>query len=173
MRPWWADGAWEFIKNNLRANAEVFEWGSGNSTLCLSKICRRIISVENDKRWILKQKPNNVELLVIPDDGPTNNDPDDPFGYSSASLLFNRKDFYRYVTAIDSYHSFDLIIIDGRSRTSCLAHATTKLKPKGMLLLDDPWRSHYEPGIDLIPHSWDHMHFKSVEHQTSIWVNRA
>lgn len=173
MKPWWADGVWEFIENKLGINDIVFEWGSGNSTKCLSNLCK-VISIENDIEWYRKLKneiSQSVDLHFIPDGGDTLNSPNDVYGYSSNSFLFNHKDFSKYVMSIDKYdHDFSLIVIDGRSRTSCLAYAIPKVKKGGMLLLDDSWRDHYQPGILLIPDDWSRFDFKSVEHTTSVWV---
>lgn len=176
MDPWWAEGVWKFVSNRLDKNKTVFEWGSGSSTLCLSNVAMRVVSVENDVEWFKKIKlkvPNNVELKFISDLGPSDNDPGDPYGYTSASLLFGNKDFTDYVKLIDDYGKFDLIVVDGRSRPSCIAHAISKIINDGMLLVDDPWRDHYKRGIDLIPKNWIRHDFKSIEHMTSVWVSRG
>jgi hypothetical protein len=171
MKPWWADGAYEYVAKHLNSNSFVFEWGSGNSTLCISKICK-IVTVENNAEWhhklAQKLNPNIMQLFsqcVLKSD----NDPGDVDGYTSDSKFYNRIDFEEYVRLIDSFKLFDLVIIDGRARTSCIKHAIPHVKKGGFLLLDDYWRPHYRSGIDLIPDSWARVDFVSAEHKTAIW----
>ena len=38
-------------KKFLIPNTLVFEWGTGGSTIFLSKLAGRVISVENDDKW--------------------------------------------------------------------------------------------------------------------------
>lgn len=54
-------------------------------------------------------------------------------------------EFSEYVTFIDRYadYFFDIVIIDGRVRHSCIAHALKNVKKKGALLLDNPDRAYY------------------------------
>lgn len=173
MNPWWAEGTFQFVKNRLDKNSIVFEWGSGSSTECIAKTCN-IISIENDAEWYKKLKSKNiknVDLRLITDSGPSNNNPDDPYGYTSNSKYFNKLDFTKYVKEIDKFEKFDLVIIDGRARTSCIAHAINHIEIGGMLLLDDYWREHYKNGMKLIPQKWKSFEFKSPEHCTKIWIN--
>ncbi|HLI94422.1 MAG TPA: hypothetical protein VKU83_12450, partial [Puia sp.] len=59
--------------------------------------------------------------------------------------------------AIDVYPDshFDVIIVDGRARPSCIKHALPKLKPGGWLLVDNSDRSYY-----LEPFSFDKTDWK-------------
>jgi predicted O-methyltransferase YrrM len=43
------------------------------------------------------------------------------------------------VTQIDAFPdgAFDVVLVDGQARPSCLKHAYTKVKPGGMLILDN------------------------------------
>jgi predicted O-methyltransferase YrrM len=53
--------------------------------------------------------------------------------------------FRSYVEAIDAYPdaSFDLVVVDGRARPSCLRQAIPKLRPRGLLVLDNSDRDYY------------------------------
>ena len=57
------------------------------------------------------------------------------------------ENFGRYVRAIDSEpdDSIDLVIVDGQARTRCVLAAAPKIRPGGMLLLDDSQWSDHEP----------------------------
>lgn len=53
--------------------------------------------------------------------------------------------FSAYVKAIEAYTdaSFDLVIVDGRVRHSCITHAISKVKKVGLLLVDNADRNYY------------------------------
>jgi hypothetical protein len=61
-----------------------------------------------------------------------------------SSVVPNRS-FEEYVKFIERYsdESFDLISVDGRARVSCFRAAIKKLKPGGMLILDNSERNRY------------------------------
>ena len=49
--PWWSYEAIDWVSKNLNSNHSVFEWGSGGSTIFLSPLCKKVLSVENDLKW--------------------------------------------------------------------------------------------------------------------------
>lgn len=53
--------------------------------------------------------------------------------------------FKAYASAIDAYPDghFDVVMVDGRARTSCLVHALPKLRKGGLSILDNAEREHY------------------------------
>jgi hypothetical protein len=61
---------------------------------------------------------------------------------------YEDRDFARYVAAIsDVGGRFDLIVIDGRSRTACLAAAIGHLAPGGLIVFDNSRRRRYRDAI--------------------------
>ena len=46
--PWWTYSFNDFFIPKLNKNLTIFEYGSGNSTLFLSKIVKKIVSVEHN-----------------------------------------------------------------------------------------------------------------------------
>lgn len=50
-----------------------------------------------------------------------------------------------YVSQIDAFAdaSFDVVLIDGRARPACICHSVAKVKPGGMLILDNSDRAYY------------------------------
>jgi hypothetical protein len=76
----------------------------------------------------------------------------------------------RYVAAVAGLEdaSLDFAVLDGHYRQACLRAALSKLKPGGMLLLDNSnWLSQSEWGV---PSSWPLLHrSENVVTQTSIW----
>jgi len=174
----WLEG---FLSKNK--NIEVFEYGSGGSTLFFSKKVRRLVSVEHDPAWfevvdrILKEKKIlNCEYLLFesqlaPDGSLDFSDPE-----SFASKEYPGGSFEAYVKSIDAFpdQGFDLIFIDGRARPSCILHARNKVKPGGFIILDNSERDYYSLGKELLS-DWERMDFFGPGPygryfwQTSIW----
>jgi hypothetical protein len=52
-----------------------------------------------------------------------------------------------YAKSIDAFPDgrFQIIVVDGRARPSCIEHAIPKLDNSGVLILDNSERSHYRP----------------------------
>src|ERR1700739_2305167 len=64
--PWVTYSFIDFIKERLKTQHTVFEFGSGNSTFFYAKYAGIVVSVEHDKEWfdkILSSKPENAELI--------------------------------------------------------------------------------------------------------------
>jgi predicted O-methyltransferase YrrM len=143
----------ELVQPGWRA----FEWGVGGSTLWLSQWCAGVVSVEHDREWVTKISDElaeydiqNVTLCHVPlgDD---------------------------YEAWINDYEPFDLIFVDGRRRAACTGHAVSRLRPGGVLVLDDSQREQYQAAI--AAHlagwpRWDHANEYGgyAGWTTSIWV---
>lgn len=155
--PWITFEARDFlVENLLKPEWSVFEYGSGGSTVFLSKKVRQVISIEHDVDWFgrvaqaLRQgRATNCELSLIPPeigDAGGGEDPANPADYCSSREEYREYRFLKYAASIDSMpdQSFDLVIIDGRARPSCIQHAYRKVKVGGWLLLDNSERQHYQ-----------------------------
>ena len=131
-----------------RPGARVFEYGSGASTLWLSRRAGTVISVEHVSSWaavvrgLLVNAPH-VRLLEVPGE-PVN---DDNRGYASEKQRDRGLAFHNYVHAIDGEEPFDLIVIDGRCRGRCLKAAKAHLKPDGLIVFDNSGRRRYRNAI--------------------------
>ena len=129
--PWVTYPFLDFITERLNKDLEVFEFGSGNSTLFFSQRVKQITSVEHNKEWydtLIKKSSDNVKLILSDSD----NEDDYVGGLSNA----NKK--------------FDLIIIDGIHRCKCCHVSLQCLTNKGVIVFDDSEREEYKPGIDHI-----------------------
>ena len=63
--PWVTYGFIDFISDRLNDKMDIFEYGSGNSTLWYSQNTNSVTSVEHDKNWfekISKEMPRNVTM---------------------------------------------------------------------------------------------------------------
>jgi hypothetical protein len=148
--PWWTFGAIERVDAFLRSRggrARAFEYGAGASTLWLSRRCARVVTVEHDRTWwpplAARLKPlGNVEARCIPP--VPSRAPDCPSRRAGWSGL----DFAPYVRAIRQARGpFDLIVIDGRARSSCLHEALGHLARGGLVVFDNADRRRYAPAI--------------------------
>ncbi len=143
----------QFLENffQQKSNAKVLEFGSGSSTIWLSKLTKNLTSIEHDGRWfqqvknyIQKQKnchPVDIQLLPRP---------------------------YDKICAKFPEASFDLIIVDGRDRMKCFEASIKLLKPGGILMLDDAQRQRYKQAQDLL-RDWQFTKTVSKARHTYWW----
>ena len=165
--PWICFSAIDFLKGILKADMVIFEFGSGGSTFFWSARVEQVISVEHDRAWFDKMREEisslgvqNIELLLIEpveDPDPGAKLPEDPNACISTDPLYLGKTFRPYVVAIDRYPPahFDLILIDGRARPSCLQHAIPKIKEGGYIVLDNAERAYYLSAFDFDKTEWE------------------
>jgi len=116
--PWFSYPAIEFLEQLDLSRTEIFEYGSGASTLYFASRCKKIVSVEHNLSWHAKITKG------LP-------------GHSSVMLATQADD---YSTSIyRSAQLFDLIVIDAapQFRNQCAAPAIDCLKPDGAIILDD------------------------------------
>lgn len=132
----------------------VFEYGSGGSSLFFASRVNHLYSVEHDAAWFAavqkKIQEKNIKnlsyTLMRPEPvSPILNDCGNPDLYRSCMKEYKGFSFETYVKSIDQYPDqfFDMVIVDGRARPSCIQHAVRKIKKNGVLLLDNANRSYY------------------------------
>ena len=150
--PWWVFDAIDYLTPRVFNGMNVFEFGSGGSTLFWLSHGANVVSVEHNSQFytFMKNKlQSNKSIdyrLVMPELTNMNEhsfNPSDPEKYfSSEDALHN---FYNYVTQIDAFPDeyFDLILIDGRARPSCIKHSVNKVKVGGIIVLDNSNRDYY------------------------------
>lgn len=114
--PWLNYSCIDFLGKFLtERSANIFEWGSGYSTLFFKEHASRVRSCEDNKEWFdtvhnLAGDAENLELVYRPS-----------------------KD--EYLNEIIG--SFDLIVVDGSHRSDCLNLAAKFIKSDGIILLDN------------------------------------
>lgn len=153
--PWMTYDAIDFLKKISSAEMNVFEWGSGGSTIFFASRCKQVISVEHNKDWsnILKDKLNklgfkNVILHEIEGkkiDNFRNLNPDNADDFVSKELKSVGLSYEKYVKTIDQYdyNYFDIIVVDGRVRNACIKRAIPHIKKGGYLIVDNSDRKYY------------------------------
>jgi hypothetical protein len=129
--PWFTYSAIDFLKDKLRSDFTLLEFGSGNSTLFWSERVNEIVSLEHNIEWFEKLRikiPENVELILTSSKSPQE--------YLSILNKMQKK--------------FELIVIDGIFRNECLNESLNLISNGGIIILDDSERRDYKEGIRLI-----------------------
>lgn len=164
--PWLAPGAIRWLEENLRPDMHGFEWGSGRSTLWFASRIAALTSIESDAAWfdqvarkVGEAGLTNVELRHMPLDhseADTYRDDYDPLP-SNAAAIQDHADA-----------SLDFVVVDGWYRPVCARAALPKLRPGGILLIDNTdWR---DPPHVHVPADWPLVHrSRNVLTETSIW----
>jgi len=95
-----------------------------------------------------ERKPSSATVnyrLVEPEPAEGSGDPAEPDDYASTSAAFRGRRFRRYAAQIDDFPDghFDVVLIDGRARPSCIKHAAPKVAAEGLLIVDNTDRAYY------------------------------
>jgi len=154
-QPWLTFPVIDLLNKKINASSKVFEYGGGGSTLFFLERAGEIVTVEHDKDWFVKldelvtgDKRNRWKgNFIAPEPGldSASPDPSNPADYASSDDLFKKSTFKQYAKKIDEYNDnyFDVVLVDGRSRPSCMAHSLPKIKPGGWLVIDNSDRDYY------------------------------
>jgi hypothetical protein len=155
--PWWTFGSIEAIERFIRSRSgqvRVFEFGPGASTFWLSRRCSSVAFVEHDAQWwsifgpLVARLPNASGVLAEPKRPSPGTSPRCASGREGWTGL----DFAEYVAAIRTAGGpFDIVVVDGRARDSCLREAENCLAPGGMIVFDNSNRARYRKAIESSP----------------------
>ncbi len=154
--PWITLETHEWLYNFLTKNMTIFEWGSGASTIYLARRVKQLISIEHDTFWYTKiqgalqrHSITNCTYMLVP---PTPSKISTSKLYQSSSPSYEGMSFEQYCKTIASFpdNMFDLIVIDGRARVSCLFHAQSKVKRGGYILFDNSEREEYKTALNTL-----------------------
>lgn len=137
--PWFSYPAVMWLASVLQGSERVFEYGSGNSTVWLARRAASVVSVEHDEAWVKLQSDRfgaNVDLLHRPCLG------DEDWAPSGDA----------YVDALSSYDrgQFDIIVVDGMARNSCMQVASTFAQGSEVVIVDNTDRPAYRRGINAL-----------------------
>jgi len=116
--PWIAYDGHTRIANFLDKTKSVLEFGSGMSTAWYAERAATVLSLEDNAEWHTK---THASLLAL--------------GNVDHRLC---KTLDEYLLAgVDEGQKFDFIMVDGTQRYDCLKAALPRLRPGGMLYLDN------------------------------------
>jgi hypothetical protein len=127
--PWMNYPVVRILQERLTKDLNLFEFGSGYSTLFYAKKVKAVTSVEYDEKWlhiIKSQLPDNVNIIFKQQDVDG--------------------DYCRVINSTGE--KYDVVIVDGRDRVNCIKQSISALTSKGVILLDDSQRKRYQEGID-------------------------
>lgn len=134
-RPWFSYAAIDFLEKALRPEMNVCEYGSGGSTIFFAKRLQSVYSIEDNSSWyelvtqrLKEQGIRNAELGLFPFDFKN------PAGFEGSA----------YLNAVPD-RPFDIFVVDGSEewdlvRPICFKHVEPKVRPGGMIIVDDSWR---------------------------------
>jgi hypothetical protein len=124
--PWLTYPMIDFITPRLSKSMDVFEFGSGQSTLFFASRVNSVVSVENDMEWVgvmQAKAPKNVDIIyheMVPG------------GAYSRAIAETRQKFH-------------IITLDGRDRVNCALNVISSdaLHDDGIIIFDDTDRDDY------------------------------
>lgn len=191
--PWLTYNAIGFLNKELKPGMQIFEFGGGGSTLYfLNKNCI-VHTVEHDIKWfeILKKnidtQPYRTKWKgyhIAPEVGVfvENAYASDPLHYISLNKNFNGYNFKKYATKVAEYENnfFDIVLIDGRARPSCIFESLKKVKKGKFLIVDNTERNYYaqkttkllEQYYTLVLDAYGPVTYSTIFSQTTIWKRK-
>jgi hypothetical protein len=117
--PWYTYPAIEYLKQFDFADKNIFEYGSGNSSMFWAVMANSVTSVEIDPEWfeaICKIKSDKLAIHL-------------------------KQDKIEYVNFIQNGNKlYDLIVIDGAYRYECAKVAVKNIADDGLIILDNSER---------------------------------
>jgi hypothetical protein len=118
----------------------ILEFGSGSSTIDLSRITKSLVSVESDKilvKELNKTIDKSKTQIIYANIGPVSTF-GTPIRLFKCLYKYKYKNYYSKVFEESGINSkFDLIIIDGRFRVSCFLNSINNVEPPFIILFDD------------------------------------
>lgn len=152
--PWFSLSAIHFLDSFVARSMSVFEYGSGGSTVYFARRAASVVSTEDNRNWLERVQTeldslglNNVEL-------------------QHRALNFHRAERFEQSAYLHSIpdRAFDIIVVDGTEeivpvRPTCFYHAESRIKPGGIMIVDDSWRY---PEIRAVNRAKSWREFRSV-----------
>lgn len=147
--PWLNYKSKRWLDEYIKPGMNVFEYGTGGSTLYfLGNRCKPV-SIEHDRQWYQNVQQaigesgnkHSAYHLIQPQQTEQTNPQ-----YRSEYPGYENMSFEEYVRKIETFDNgfFDIILIDGRARVDCLRHAIEKVRPGGTIILDNAERDRYQ-----------------------------
>ncbi len=129
--PWLTYSFIHFIDPRLNKNLNVFEFGSGNSTVWYAQRVKSIVAVEHDLSWF-----EQIKLKLA----------------SNAEIIFKQLDTNgEYAkSALNRGTKFEMIIIDGRDRNNCVYQSIDALSEDGVFVFDNTHLALYNESIQFL-----------------------
>ncbi len=124
-RPWISYDAQKLLSHFLTPHRRVLEFGSGMSTVWYAHHAGEVVSIEDNEAWF-----HQVEQIIH-----------DHQAENIRYRFARTADQYSVPTKDETGPGFDLIMIDGSFRDSCVERSCHLLKPGGIIYLDNSDKS--------------------------------
>jgi hypothetical protein len=155
--PWLTFDAIRAIDKHLVPDSRLFEFGSGHSTLYWAQRGVRVYSMEDDATWF--ELARN-KLAAYPN--------------AAVSFAADERGYAHGIDHVDG--QFDVVLVDGAFRMSCIDTAVPRVRPGGLLVVDNTdW--HWFADVDCrVPQTWTKTVFAGCApfigypSQTTVWV---
>jgi len=164
--PWLTEGAVHFLGNYLFPSDVGFEWGSGRSTIWFASRVGKLYSVEHNIEWFnwVKERIDGISDVTL---------------YYRELPSNSNVEYIEVINEACDDNSLSFCLIDGRARDLCAEAAAPKIKPGGLLIIDDAER--YFPTNDSAPGSksvyrnarWERLHKITLEDWRSFWFSNG
>lgn len=131
--PWMNYPLLAFLKERIKKEHKVLEYGSGASTLFFAKEADSVVSIEYDEKWYLKVQNSLKET-----------------GYENVDLHFApiEKGYTTLQNFTRENEVFEIVVIDGRKRVETAKKSLKVLAKDGVIILDDSERIRYKEIFD-------------------------
>ena len=128
--PWLTYPAIFFLEQRKKIikGADVFEYGSGNSTFWWEKYSKKVVAVEYFNKWYKKMSEDLSKKTTL--------------------LFRENNDSHDFANAIlEEKTKYDIVVVDGRDRVRCAINAAERLKAGGVIIWDNSERPRYAKGV--------------------------
>lgn len=130
--PWMTYSSINFIEQKLLLKPmQVFEFGSGNSTVWFASRVQSIISIESDVCFYKHMQKNLASLENV-----------------TYEIKTPGENYYQKILEFKS--EFDVIIIDGKERVACAKNCLGALKEDGVIIFDNSDRVEYQDAYEYL-----------------------
>lgn len=191
-KPWITFNAIDYLENYVNQNSEVFEFGGGGSTLFFLKKGATVFTVEHDQKWfeilgkVIAEKNYTkwTGYFIEPEKGKVVENPEkaNPLHFYTDDEHYLNFHFKNYATKIQEFpdNGFDVVLVDGRSRSACIYQSVSKIKKGGLLVLDNSDRNYYtsenqkliKDNFNLVFADYAPSPYTREFTQTTIWVKK-
>jgi predicted O-methyltransferase YrrM len=149
-RPWIVPAAIGWLRRRIRSDWSVLELGSGRSTIWFARRAGHVLSFEDDEFWAQHTRGRLREL-----------------GLDNVDLRLEPVEALPGAVAELPAASFDLVLVDflespAVTRIDALRPAMKKVRPGGLLLLDDSDRPGYAEAYELLA-GWRERRFVGIK----------
>lgn len=132
-----------FFLSHIKFEHRVLEYGSGASTVEISKLCKEIVSIEHQYNWYKKIQqiaPKNLTYFLFPPN----------LDYVEGESCGTLEEFFDYVNSPLPYGPFDIILIDGRARVACASVAKLMSHNNTLVFIHDYDRPEYAEALNYL-----------------------